>query len=429
MHQTPLNPFQGLMRQWDAMHPYNALQIARVQGPVDRSRAEEAWRSTLVELGIGHAAVRAGGWIIDSPATPDGVRLAHSENPGLALDDLVTLEINRRFDEAAESPFRAFVSPTTEGKDSLLGISYHHWAADSVTVRRVLGEWFLRLFDPGRSLREPMRPAQRGDQGWAAASAGSWRGAVATARWLMRFRRCRRLKLHPPDLSVRFAFRPSPPDLASRMLAAARACDASVNDLLLAALARTAARNVVLRGTGGRDLIGLGEIIDLRAGDAPRAGPEPFGMLLGFAALTCRHQDIPDPRRLVASFAALHGKRRAVGGRRGDVLLIRAALALGRMTRPDKLIRRYQGGLPLAGGLSNVNMNRTWLAPYHPAPLLEYIRVSPAGPLLPLVVAATTLGSNTSLGVTYREFNISRGKRPRIAEEFQRQLGLVLDAC
>ena len=48
--------------------------------------------------------------------------------------------------------------------------------------------------------------------------------------------------------------------------------------------------------------------------------------------------------------------------------------------------------MPLAAGISNVNLNRSWAAAYHPAPLLDYLRVTPTGPMLPLVFTTTTIG-------------------------------------
>jgi hypothetical protein len=47
-------------------------------------------------------------------------------------------------------------------------------------------------------------------------------------------------------------------------------------------------------------------------------------------------------------------------------------------------------------------MNRSWATAYHPSPLLDYIRVSPTGPMMPLVFATTTLGNRFHFGVTYR---------------------------
>ena len=73
-------------------------------------------------------------------------------------------------------------------------------------------------------------------------------------------------------------------------------------------------------------------------------------------------------------------------------------------------------GLPLAGGVSNVNLNGSWASEYHPAPLLDYVRVSPSGPMMPLVFTPTTLGSRLNFGLTCRTSVVP----PERAEEMSR---------
>jgi hypothetical protein len=78
-----------------------------------------------------------------------------------------------------------------------------------------------------------------------------------------------------------------------------------------------------------------------------------------------------------------------------------AAMAIGTLSRPDELYHFYRKELPLAGGISNVDLSKTWTANY-PTLLREYIRVSPTGPMTPLVVTTTTLGNKFHLGLTHR---------------------------
>ena len=73
--------------------------------------------------------------------------------------------------------------------------------------------------------------------------------------------------------------------------------------------------------------------------------------------------------------------------------------------------------MPIAGGVSNVNMNRSWPAAYLPAcMLLDYIRVAPTGPMVPVVIAATTIGETLTFTLTRRGSLIdtagSRGQNP-----------------
>ena len=58
----------------------------------------------------------------------------------------LTRELNRPFDRDDEPPFRPFMLTAADGM--YLGVVYQHWIADSVSIRAVLREWFVRLFDP-----------------------------------------------------------------------------------------------------------------------------------------------------------------------------------------------------------------------------------------------------------------------------------------
>ena len=60
-------------------------------------------------------------------------------------------------------------------------------------------------------------------------------------------------------------------------------------------------------------------------------------------------------------------------------------LLAGRLLKPDRAVHLYRKRVPLAGGISNINLSTTWASDYHPTPLLQYIRVSPTGPMMPLV--------------------------------------------
>ena len=77
-------------------------------------------------------------------------------------------------------------------------------------------------------------------------------------------------------------------------------------------------------------------------------------------------------------------------------------LALAQMQTPKQRIEFYRKFMPMAAGISNVNMNRSWAAQYHPSPLLEYVRVSPTGPMLPLVFTTTTIGNRFHVALTRR---------------------------
>ncbi|MEI8197976.1 MAG: hypothetical protein WCI73_18945, partial [Phycisphaerae bacterium] len=100
----------------------------------------------------------------------------------------------------------------------------------------------------------------------------------------------------------------------------------------------------------------------------------------------------------------------------------------------------FQKNVPLAAGISNVNMTSSWVDPpattigtqdgNTPTPanfltgptVLDYIRISPTGPLLPLVFTLTTIGPRLSLCVTYRTTAFTDEQARAISREFVTRL-------
>ena len=70
----------------------------------------------------------------------------------------------------------------------------------------------------------------------------------------------------------------------------------------------------------------------------------------------------------------------------------------------------------MAAGLSNVNLNGSWPERLCPTPLLQYIRVSPTGPMAPLVLTTTTLRSHMQMVMTYRSGLLSEDDAERVGE-------------
>ena len=146
MIKAPINVFQRLARQWDALHPYNAAQVLKIEGVPSSSALQEAWHDALNDLGLGRVHVNGRGFYfecLNGEMSLYGVRVVPS---GTSLEDYISEQLNRRFDNPAEPPFRPFV---LRGDGFYYaGVVYHHWVADSVSIRTVLREWFVRLFDP-----------------------------------------------------------------------------------------------------------------------------------------------------------------------------------------------------------------------------------------------------------------------------------------
>ena len=125
-------------------------------------------------------------------------------------------------------------------------------------------------------------------------------------------------------------------------------------------------------------------------------------MFLGFTALVIPSAHLQDRDRLLATIAsqnAHHKERRAA---QVSMLRMAAGYVQGKFLSPQRLAAFYRDYMPLSGGVSNVNMNRSWAAQYHPSPLLDYIRVAPTGPMVPVVIAVTTIGHRFTFVLTRR---------------------------
>jgi hypothetical protein len=374
------NVFQRLARTWDVVHPYNAAHACRVVGAFDRERAGGAWRQTLSAFGFAAASA------------------ACVEDLG-SDDDLarhLTHELNRPFDESREPPFRAFVQEL--GGSTWLSIVYQHWVADSYAVRLVLRDWIGRMAGDeakvGVGKADAVRP--RGDGGWAVP------GALAVLRRHREYRLCRKIQpIGPMNYPTRVRLVETPVGLAPPLLAYAHRCGVKLNDVFLAALAEACDRFVPTQTRPGRTGVAVSTVADLRP-TRPCDRRHRFGCHLGFGGVVCRPRDVADWDRLLRRVAACTAADRQAGFATASTVWMLAAEAGGWLTPPPRLYGFYRKEAPFLGGISNVNLRGTWFGRHHPGRVLDYVRVSPTGPIVPVALAVTTLGDDLRLSMTYR---------------------------
>jgi NRPS condensation-like uncharacterized protein len=210
--------------------------------------------------------------------------------------------------------------------------------------------------------------------------------------------------------------------LLERLLALAKEQSVTLNDIFLAAMATVCHRFNPIRNIPRRRDLALGIIVDLRP-RTRRNMSRVFGLFLGFANVVCRSRDLEHWPRLVRRIAQQMRAHKQNDSPQASSMWMFAALMSSRYVSAEQSFRLYRKHMPLAGGISNVNMNRTWAAKYHPHSLLEYVRVSPTGPMVPLVFSMTTLGRELLLGLTYRSALFSDELAKTIAENFLALLG------
>jgi hypothetical protein len=421
-----LNLFQRLARRWDSVHPYNAAQVMRVAEAVNPDKAGQAWAEALRGMGLGRVYVADDLRFRHEALNGEFVRYPLSVlGNGMSVAGHLTRELNRAFDREDEPPFRPFLVSEEDG--TYLGVVYQHWIADSVSIRAVLREWFVRLFDPAAARETPVKHPQGGY--WKLfGNRGNWRvdaTVLANFRSHMRHRRVRKVVSRgPQDYPVRVSLHDLSEGLPGRLREAARAERMKVHDILLAAVAEACDRHVPVQVRANRPDLSIGSVVDLRrhaAGDLS----DTFGLFLGFTQVVCRPQILRDWPRLLQSVASQNRVNKESGLAQVSMFWMAAAMAVNRFVPDRDLYKFYRKELPMAGGLSNVNMNDTWATRYSPDILRNYWRVSPTGPLVPVVFSTTTLGGRMTLALTCRDSLMSEAESDAMADGVVRRLESV----
>jgi hypothetical protein len=426
MQTTRLNIFQRVVRRWDQVHPYNAAQVLQIAGTADLESVQNAWRQSLLTLGL------------CDMAHPTSV---HRVSRDVSLEDFLSDQINRHFEcgsgscgtvssspSEAQTAFHPFL--LQQAGHHFLGVIYQHWIADSVSIRMLLEQWFMRLHDPAAAPDAPVCDPKGGYWHYFGPHKVNWRlldGLLAVPRWFGRLRRCRKIRTSgSTDYDMRFARFDAPPGWIGRLRQFARDHGITVNDLFLAAIAEACHRHVPMQDNRRRQDLAVGTIVDLRP-ESREDLSRTFGLFLGFTTIVCRPADLAHFPRLVRTVAGqtrLLKRRHAASA--GIVWLFAAQVA-GRFLHREKTFSFYRKHMPLAAGISNVNLNQTWTGRYHPSPLLDYIRISPTGPMIPLAFTPTTLGDRFHLGLSYRSAVISADRAAAVAKTFLDRLSSLIE--
>jgi hypothetical protein len=166
--------------------------------------------------------------------------------------------------------------------------------------------------------------------------------------------------------------------------------------------------------------LALGTIVDLRTRTSNSLG-DSFGMFLGFTSIFVRPHELRDFERMVKSIRRQTVMHKSMHVPEASMLRMAGGLIFHRIFGDDtkRLVEFYRKRFPLCAGISNVNLNGAWVQRYHPDPLLEYIRVSPTGPMMPVVFTTTTLGNQLHFGLSTRDSIVSPHVAQALAESFR----------
>ncbi len=262
------------------------------------------------------------------------------------------------------------------------------------------GLW--RYFGPGRT-------------GWnlSGGAMGMWRG-------MRQFKTARRLEVVNEDHSVVCSLHRLPDGVVEGLVTAARRRGATLNDFFMAALARACDAHGAEPRRSGRDLA-MGTIADLRALSRETL-ENTFGLFLGFTEVVIRAEDLKDREKVVSAVAAHNARLKEKKAAAASILRMGMGFMQGRFLSQKRLTSFYRNYMPLFGGVSNVNMNRSWPAKYHPGVVLDYIRVAPTGPMVPVVIAVTTIGKRCTFMLTRRASVVDEESGKKLAGMFVEEL-------
>ncbi|MCS7033028.1 MAG: hypothetical protein NZ561_03425, partial [Phycisphaerae bacterium] len=164
-----------------------------------------------------------------------------------------------------------------------------------------------------------------------------------------------------------------------------------------------------------RDELALGTVVDLRT-RASRQLSDQFGLFLGFTTTIVRHQDLREFPRLLRTVANQNSWQKRTHAAEASLLRMAAGLLEAKLHSPRRWAELYRQRMPIAAGVSNVNMNRDWPGRRHPSPVTDYYRVAPTGPMLPLIFTPTTLGDRLNFLITRQIEQITDDQLTRLAE-------------
>ena len=442
-----LNTFQRLMRRWAQLGPYNAGQVMLITGRPDVDRWRAAAEAAITELGLGRPVFAADGGTADDKS----VRFLPAsfipiEEVACGLEDHINEELNRPFADD-ELPIRFFVRTTDNGAHHF-GAIYNHWIADSRAMRELMQRIFVRYQSPDGPPAPLPRLTLQQPGNYAKLFGRYVLHLPRTAALWEMFRNLRqhrhsyRINLREPlDFHSQTIYRQLPPGLIERVHRWAKQRQASVNDVFLAALGQAMGKYTAperlarkkKRFHFNRHRVGLGTIVDIRDW-ASQNLDDVFGLYLSsYTVALAQPEKTPVADLVGAVNTSTRRIKKANLAIRGYCALTWARFWWDRLPKAKNKALIFQKNVPQVAGISNVNMTGSWVD-QPPAtstsaddiPMIQdYLRISPTGPLLPLVFTLTTIHDRLSLFVTYRTTAFTPQQAEGIVDDFMRILGEV----
>jgi len=422
-----LNSFQKLMCCWKTLAPYNAVQAVEISGMANRSFWQTAADHVLQAL-------------IDQKHLPRMPPLEPIEmwGNGAPPESIIVQQINRPFADG-ECPVRLCLVQGVDGFHLI--VVYDHWLADSWSIRELMRCIYCQACTNTFTTEFDLLAGPERCPHWLPS-------AYHCLRQYLRHRRAARLNFADPlDFKTGMVMKVLDADVIVRVRDSARQRGVSVHDMFTTIIAqlmgaRTQQNRYARRrlGHAPRDRVAIGSIVDIRklAGQnrptgSPGTAATPsstghdrhFGVLLGF---TTTITQVPERTTMDDLLAVVH-RQHLQQKQRLSPLASLQALEVTRFfwnlyTDKRHLAIFFSKNLPLLAGISNVNLTEQWMcrADAGQMDIRDYFRVSPVGPLLPLVWATTTFKNRLTVCLTYRQTALNGDQANRLLDDFAIQL-------
>jgi NRPS condensation-like uncharacterized protein len=418
-----------LMFSWAKLGAYNAGQVMQVTGRADLDRWQAAVEGAIHDLGLGIPQFNQdGNEVRFSP-----VDSVHIERIRADWTTYVNEEINRAF-EKNEFPIRFALLDRDDGTHYFCAF-YDHWIGDSRAMRELMHHIFVRYQNPdGPMLLSRLVLDAPPFEKLFQKRLGRFK------LWAMMRESIRNMRRHvfshrinlidPVDFTSHCIHLVLPDGLIQQARQKAKAQNASVNDLFLAVLGQVMGNYTAKeryfrkrRHCRRRSHVALGTIVDIRDAAAENLD-NVFGLYLSsYTTILRKPERLPIARLLEKISRTTRRVKKTFASVRAYSGLIVARFWWDTYGDARWKAQMFHRHVPVTAGISNVNLTGSWMDQSAEGAVdgpivLDYLRISPTGPLLPLVFTLTTLRDQLSLCVTYRTTAFNRRQAEELAAQF-----------
>jgi NRPS condensation-like uncharacterized protein len=407
-----LNSFQKTMLQWNDMHPYSAVHVVQIPGPLEEARLQHAIQCTLQTLGLTNLNLdrEKFRYRFEGGTTQPEIKiLPDNRDPLPALLAETEKQLNVAFDQTSPfNPFRFFVTRTSSS--FFLGLTYFHAAADAESIVLLLKD--LSNAYLGKIAPEQSTPLDLYPDGASHLLRRHTRVVVERLRALpsqvRAIRQSHRPRYRDPkEMSNGFTFFSIGKEGFEVLAAARKSWGITINDLLLALLMQSLSPLASGRAKERkRRKISIGCIVNLRR-DLQIDNRGIFGLFLGSFTVT---HEVPDGIRLSDLAKEIGHQTLAIKGKKlylGTSLELGFARFMLRFFSREQQKKFYLKNYPLWGGITNMNLNSLLGRLGDDAPM-NYFRGVSTGPATPLVLSVTTVRDLLNIGLSYRSTVFSK---------------------